>query len=112
VVGIPGHFCFNHIQLSVSFKGIEMPTISLFYGIVIYMYAFDNRKHHKPHIHAEYSGDTVVVDIENGDILEGSVPAKKMKLIQAWIIIHKEDLIADWNIAIEGGEIFKIDPLR
>jgi desulfoferrodoxin (superoxide reductase-like protein) len=76
------------------------------------MYAFDNRKHHKPHIYAEYSGKKVVVDIETGEILDGDFPPKKMKLIQAWIEIHSEDLLADWNIAIAGGEIFKIDPLR
>lgn len=50
--------------------------------------------------------------IETGDILEGSIPTKKARLVQAWIEIHREDLMADWNIAIEGGEIFKIEPLR
>ncbi|MGM0444296.1 MAG: DUF4160 domain-containing protein [Fibrobacterota bacterium] len=89
-----------------------MPAISLFYGIVIYMYAFDNRKHHSPYIHAEYSGEVAVFSIESGEILDGSIPTKKSKLVQAWIEIHREDLLADWNIAIEGGEIFKIDPLR
>ncbi|WP_431736400.1 DUF4160 domain-containing protein [Cellulosispirillum alkaliphilum] len=40
------------------------------------------------------------------------MPTKKARLVQAWIEIHHEDLMADWNIAIEGGEIFKIEPLR
>ena len=31
---------------------INMPTISLFYGIIIYMYYFDNKEHKMPHIHA------------------------------------------------------------
>lgn len=32
-----------------------MPVLSMFYGIVIYMYAFDNRKHHRPHFRAEFA---------------------------------------------------------
>jgi len=32
-----------------------MPTISMFYGILILMYFYDNKKHSMPHIHAEYS---------------------------------------------------------
>jgi hypothetical protein len=31
-----------------------MPAISMFYGIIIYMYFFDNKMHYLPHIHAKY----------------------------------------------------------
>lgn len=31
-----------------------MPTISMFYGIIIYMFFYDNKKHKLPHIHASY----------------------------------------------------------
>ena len=31
-----------------------MPSISLFYGIVVYMYYKDFEKHHLPHIHVKY----------------------------------------------------------
>ena len=50
--------------------------------------------------------------IEDGELLEGSIPPKKLKLVQAWVEIRQEDLMADWHIALEGGEVFKIDPLR
>ena len=36
----------------------------------------------------------------------------KMKLGQAWIEIHKEDLMADWDLAINGENVLKIDPLK
>jgi hypothetical protein len=36
----------------------------------------------------------------------------KMKLVQAWIEINKEDLMADWDLAINGENVFKIDPLK
>ena len=89
-----------------------MPTISMFYGIIIYMYFFDNKKHNKPHIHAEYAEHKAVFSIENGELLDGKLPNKKMRMVQAWIAIHEEDLMADWKLATEGKEVFKIEPLR
>ena len=43
-----------------------MPVISMFYGILVYMYAFDNRRHHLPHFHCEYGDDSAVVSILDG----------------------------------------------
>jgi hypothetical protein len=84
----------------------------MFYGIIVYMYALDNRQHHSPHLHVEYQAEEAVVSIPEGNILAGGIPANKMKLVQAWIEIHHDELIADWAIAIKGGEIFRIDPLH
>ncbi len=47
-----------------------------------------------------------------GEILEGNFPSNKMKLLQAWIEIHKEDLEANWKLLSAGQEFFKIEPLR
>lgn len=79
-----------------------MPTISIFYGVVIRMFFYDTEKHHRPHIHAEYQDDVAVYAIDDGDVLAGNLPAKKNKLVVAWIEIHKEDLLADWNLAANG----------
>jgi desulfoferrodoxin (superoxide reductase-like protein) len=79
-----------------------MPTISMFYGILIRMFFYDTEKHHVPHIHAEYQGEMAVYSIENGDVLAGKLPPKKTKLVVAWIEIHKESLMADWELAING----------
>ena len=84
----------------------------MFYGVIIYMFFFDNKKHHKPHIHAHYAGESAVIDIENGEVLTGKLPNKKTKLVMAWIEIHKEELMANWQLAIEGQSIFQIEPLR
>ena len=45
-------------------------------------------------------------------VLDGKLPPNKLKLLLAWMEIHKDDLIADWNLAVEGQEPYKIDPLR
>ena len=88
-----------------------MPILSMFYGIIIRMYNYDNRKHSLPHIHAEYQDCNAIFNIETGELIEGSFVDRKTKLVQAWIEIHKEELLADWNIAINGEQIFKIKPL-
>jgi hypothetical protein len=89
-----------------------MPTISVFYGIIIYLYFFDNQKHHLPHFHARYQGQKAAVSILDGEVLEGEIPSAKMKLVQAWLEIHREDLLADWELAVNGQTPFPIEPLR
>jgi hypothetical protein len=89
-----------------------MPTISMFYGIIICMYFLDNKQHKLPHIHAKYQENEVVVDILSGAVLEGEIPQNKMKLLQAWIELHKEELAADWELAVSGEQPYKIDPLK
>lgn len=89
-----------------------MPVISMFYGIVILMYYFDNQKHHRPHIHVKYQDDEAVISIPAGELLEGELRKAKLKLVQAWIEIHQDELMANWELAIAGQQVFKIDPLR
>jgi hypothetical protein len=89
-----------------------MPTISAFYGILVLMFFRDNRQHHAPHIHARYQGEEVVLSITDGEVLTGSVPPKQLKMLQAWIAIHQEELMVDWNLAVNGEEPFRIAPLQ
>lgn len=89
-----------------------MPAISTFYGLIVYMYFMDNKQHQLPHIHVLYQGQEVIVEIPNGDVIEGAIPNAKMKLLQAWIEIHKDELMADWTLAVSGQLPYKIDPLR
>ena len=53
-----------------------------------------------------------VYQIPEGTLLGGNLPLNKEKLIQAWIEIHKEDLMANWQLALNGNPVFKIDPLK
>jgi len=54
----------------------------------------------------------VIVSIPDGIVLEGSIPNAKMKLLQAWIALHKDELVADWELAVSGQQLYKIEPLR
>lgn len=89
-----------------------MPTISMFYGVVIYMYFFDDERHKLPHIHARYQGQEGSFSIVDGSGLGGELPTTKARLVQAWIEIHREELLADWELAVNGQPPFPIDPLR
>ena len=89
-----------------------MPTISMFYGIVICLYFYDDQRHNLPHIHAKYQGYEASFSIIDGAQLNGEIPIAKVRLVQAWIEIHRESLLADWDLAVNGQTPFAIDPLR
>ena len=89
-----------------------MPVISLFYGIIVSMYFLDNKQHKSPHIHVRYQDNEAVYSIPNGELLAGKFPPAKARLVQAWIEIHQEDLLADWELAVNGQQPQKIEPLR
>lgn len=55
-----------------------------------------------PHIHADYQGQVGVYSIQDGTVLAGGLPPKQHKLVVAWIEIHQEDLMADWELAVTG----------
>jgi len=74
-----------------------MPVISYFFGIYIRMYQDD---HNPPHFHIEYQGHQGLMAIENGEILAGSLPKKATKLVREWAIEHRDELLADWELAV------------
>ena len=88
-----------------------MPIISMFYGIIIRMYLLDNKHHNLPHIHAKYAEFEASVGIDEGEILAGKLLKKQLRLVQAWIELHRDELLANWEIATCGENPYKINPL-
>lgn len=88
------------------------PRSASFYGILVAMYVLDTDKHYHPHIHIRYNEFKAVLKIPAGEVLEGDFPSRQMKLVQAWIELHQDDLMADWHLASTGQTPFKIEPLR
>lgn len=89
-----------------------MPTISMFYGILVAMMFEDTDRHHLPHIHVRYGGQKAAIAIDDGAVLAGTFPPKQLKMVQAWIEIHKDELFADWELATAGEQLFRIAPLQ
>ena len=63
------------------------------------------------YIHTEYGDEEAVYDFD-GNLIEGNLPKKKERLVQAWINIHEEELAANWKLLSEGEQFFKISPLQ
>ena len=89
-----------------------MPVISMFYGLIVSLYYLDNKRHKLPHVHVSYQDAEAVFSIADGRLLEGRLPAGKVRLVQAWLEIHREDVMADWVLASRGEPVFRVDPLK
>ena len=89
-----------------------MPILSVFYGLIIRMYSENGGKHNLPHIHVVYQGDEYVFDFDGNELNDKKMPPAKKKLLDAWMVIHHDDLTANWELLKEGEECFKIEPLH
>ena len=87
-----------------------MPLISSFYGMYIKMY-FQRKEHNPPHFHASYQEYYATFNID-GELTEGEMPKRQIKFIAAWAEIHKDELVANWELAINEEPLYKIEPLR
>jgi len=89
-----------------------MPTISMFFGIIVSIFYGDAEGHHAPHVHVRYQGKKASVAIEDGQLLAGDFPPRQLRMVQVWIDIHRDELMADWELAVAGEEPFRIAPLQ
>ena len=85
-----------------------MPTLSVFYGIVITIYWFD---HAPPHIHARYAEHEAQIDLLAVDILKGSLPRRAKAMVLEWTREHQLELMAAWEAASLGIPSGRIAPL-
>lgn len=85
-----------------------MPEISRFFGIVIAIYWHE---HGVPHFHAKYGGQRASFSIADLRLLEGSLPTRVTALVVEWAFLHREELMADWNLATDKQPLRAIEPL-
>ena len=88
-----------------------MPTISMFYGIIVRMYCAPS-EHNPPHVHVYYQDNKAIVNIKDCEFTDGKFPVKQSRMVLAWVEIHKEELLADWELASKGELPFPIEPLK
>ena len=87
-----------------------MPEIARFFGIIITMYGDD---HNPPHFHIQYNEYRAIIEIETGEILQGSLPSKQLKYVQVWADIHKLELFENFaNFQKDVKTFSKIKPLE
>ena len=85
-----------------------MPEISRFLGIVIRMYI---REHTPPHFHAEYGEYEITVDIETG-VVNGRFPRRALSAVLEWYTLHQQELMVNWEAAMNRKPLSKIKPLE
>jgi hypothetical protein len=86
-----------------------MPTISIFYGIIIKMF-FDD--HVPPHFHAKYGEYELVITISPIKIIKGNAPKRVKSMILEWTALHQEELMQDWELCKNMQTPFAIEPLE
>jgi len=85
-----------------------MPEISRFLGIIIAMYY---NEHNPPHFHAKYGNQRGVFSIKELKLLEGDLPKRVISIVLEWAFEHREELMADWELAASRMKLNKIEPL-
>ena len=85
-----------------------MPEVSRFYGIVVRFYY---RDHPPTHFHAIYGEFEAQVEIETGAIHRGQLPKTAYELVNAWRMIHLQELLSNWNRARQQLPVLPIAPL-
>ncbi|MCX6140428.1 MAG: DUF4160 domain-containing protein [Candidatus Kapabacteria bacterium] len=85
-----------------------MPTISVFYGIVITMFW---KEHGVPHFHALYGEYEASIEIESGAVYSGALPPRVAKLVREWAKIHRRELRENWDLCRKKVPPKRIQPL-
>ena len=89
-----------------------MPELARFFGIIIRMYAEPGAPHHRPHFHAYYQNHTAVYSIDPVEMLSGTLPRRQQRLVEAWVELHRGELLENWERLQAGQLPYKIAPLR
>jgi Domain of unknown function (DUF4160) len=58
------------------------------------------------------SREKASIAIDDGRVLAGDFPPRQLRMVQVWIDIHRDELMADWELAVAGDEPFRIAPLQ
>ncbi len=90
----------------------NLKLVAAFYGVMIGFSAARTQRDVAPFIFALCDGADAALDVVTGKLLFGQLPANKRLLVNAWIEIHREELVASWNAGRLTGEFLKLDPLR
>jgi hypothetical protein len=88
-----------------------MPRVSEFYGIAVYLYFADTKRHAEPHFHAKYGGSEAVYAIPDGQRLAGMLPKRQERLVQRWAILRATALEQAWSRAVNMEDPGQIEPL-
>jgi hypothetical protein len=90
----------------------EMPRISLFYGISIWMYYDESQHQGRPHFHARYGDDEASIGIGTGAVIAGGLPPRALRMVHEWSSAHEAELLDNWELARRHRPLRAVGPLR
>lgn len=61
--------------------------------------------HNKPHLHAQYNENEIVIEIPSGKIIVGNLPPRKAKQASNWVVNNIDYVIHKWNDLSNGIKI-------
>jgi len=86
-----------------------VPSISVFFGIIVRMFYND---HEPPHFHAEHQGIQGKFDF-SGEMVAGAIESRTaLRLIREWASLHRSELDQNWRLAKAGQPLRQIAPLE
>ncbi len=86
-----------------------MPTLSVFYGILIQMFFHD---HAPPHFHALYAEHEALIDIRTMQVIEGQLPRRALALVIEWAEAHQNELVEAWDLCARNKMPNEVKPLK
>jgi|SRR5579862_604654 len=88
---------------------LNLPCISRFFGIAIYMYHSD----HVPlHFHAIYGEFDAEVEIATGKVIDGYIPKAAGNLVKEWTKEHRQELWRNWRLSRRQEPLNQVAPLE
>ena len=88
-----------------------MPELCRFKGMIIRIYAEDDLRHHKPHVHVKYGEDEISLSLD-GEVIAGKMPAKNIRLVQLWLTLRADEVRTAWDRIVNDMPPGKIEPLK
>jgi hypothetical protein len=76
------------------------------------MFAEAGAPHHSPHIHAYYQNHVAIYSIDLIILINGGLPLKQQRLVEAWMELHQGELLENWKRLQSGQLPYKIAPLK
>jgi hypothetical protein len=83
--------------------------MQVLWNYCVYVY----KDHSPPHFHAKYGEFRGLINIESGELIEGNLPNRALRLLKEWIELHKQELKRNWEESQKDNpKIKKIEPLK
>jgi hypothetical protein len=69
-------------------------------------------EHAPPHFHAAYGEFEASFRIDSLDVMGGRLPGRAQRLVLEWALLHRVELLENWQLARSGARLSRIEGLE